>query len=95
MSKDIETIGDVLDEHAKYYIRKTIEYLKLHSEPPTFVTGENEHDKLSLESIQKIIKRDVIGEDEPGVTNVMIAMEHNHQRQALINALYGKGEDER
>lgn len=54
-----------------------------------------EHKSDFMQSIQQIIERDVIGEDEPGVTNVMIAMEHNHQRQALTNVLYGKGEDKR
>lgn len=45
-----------------------------------------------LEFIHQYAKKyaeTIIGQDEPGVTNIMITMEHNHQR-ALNNEKKGK-----
>ena len=50
-----QSIEEILDTHAQYYIRKTIEYMKLHGEHPKLVTGENQQDRDSLVAINRII----------------------------------------
>ena len=81
MSKDIETIEGVLNNYGAEAQRDAHR-------------GYCYDPKEAIQQIEKIIKERVIGEDEPGVTNVMIVMERARQRQALTNALYGKGEIE-
>lgn len=121
MSKDIETIEEVINKKLQFFHHNCPADLVVngYSDLEKCTCGIKEAIKDSLNSIQKIIEKDVIGEDisldearhmqrvvrdetngtrhalnpnaviEALAVNTKLTM----QRQALTNALYGKGED--
>lgn len=56
-----QSLDGILDTHAKYYISKTIEYMKRTGEEPGFVTGKNEQDDSSKQAILQWVADEVVG----------------------------------
>ena len=118
MSKDIETVKDILTELANSVVSNTQDLVAQQDKSVDEMNQEDVSD--ALKSIQKIIKERVIGVNYKKVkqpvrfstadsgycrntrwgrtcTDRQTALRENNvrnkQRQALKNALYGKGDD--
>lgn len=90
-----KTIKEVLDNHAKWYIRRAIEMLK-RGEESQFVTARNEQDTLALKEIEAIMQTAL----EPEWQDMREQLDGKHliqyensvvrQKNTLQTALYGK-----
>lgn len=61
VNKKDETVESILDEHAEWYVRRTLQFLKEGKEP-SFVTMKNEQDDKALAALEAHYKAKYEGE---------------------------------
>lgn len=95
MNKELETIEEVVNTVIGYAVELSYSGYEGSINAEAIKPGFD-----VMQSIEKIIKERVIGEDETGpyyIRNQIMGIARNglraNQRQALTTALYGKGED--